>query len=457
MWSSSTPSAHNPMLIKRVAWWLCIGVALINLLIVTIVGLALVESRELQRSQASQTVEGLAAVMTEGLHGFIDKVELSLSALDDEITRQEAAGGIDPTVLNTFLTRLDTRLPGVIGHRVINAQGITEYAASNVINQRVSVADRDYFTTLRGDSNKKMMTISLPVLGRSSGKMVVAMAKRREALNREFNGIVVVLVPVDYFYRLISAINPGALGAVTLFNGLGIQVRYQPGVPMEMNIGRMTPSASLKKLIESERREAAYHARSGTDGVLRTFHFRKIPNSSLSLVVGLADEEYLAKWQKQAIQMGALALLFCAVTTGFAWAGYRGWRHYNVTISERTELLARSNADLEQFAYVASHDLQTPLRNVVRYAQLIEHRYKDQIDADANDFINFIVDGGKHMTRLINDLLDFSRVSQQPAAQEPISAGKAVTLALKNLEVDVGRAGAEVIVGELPMVIAEQT
>jgi signal transduction histidine kinase len=129
----------------------------------------------------------------------------------------------------------------------------------------------------------------------------------------------------------------------------------------------------------------------------------------------------------------------------------------NQELEAKTQTLEQSNADLEQFAYVASHDLQTPLRNIVRYAQLLEHRYKNQLDADADDFIGFVVDSGKHMTRLINDLLEFSRVSRQSEPLKPISAREAVAQALKNLDLELATTGAEVKVGDLPMVLADQT
>jgi len=126
-------------------------------------------------------------------------------------------------------------------------------------------------------------------------------------------------------------------------------------------------------------------------------------------------------------------------------------------LAGKTAELERSNADLEQFAYVASHDLQTPLRNIVSFAQLLEQRCRGRIDADADDFIRFIVDGGKQMTRLIADLLEYSRVTSQSAPLHAMAAGDAVSLALKNLKLDLDGAGAEVTVGDLPPVIAEQS
>ena len=126
-------------------------------------------------------------------------------------------------------------------------------------------------------------------------------------------------------------------------------------------------------------------------------------------------------------------------------------------LADKNRALERSNADLEQFAYVASHDLQTPLRNIVRYSQLLERRYRGRLDADADDFIGFIVDNGKQMTRLINDLLEFSRVSRQTGPSEAIAAGEAVALALNTLKDTIQEAGAEVAVGNLPMVLAEQS
>jgi signal transduction histidine kinase len=119
------------------------------------------------------------------------------------------------------------------------------------------------------------------------------------------------------------------------------------------------------------------------------------------------------------------------------------------------EELARSNRDLEQFAYVASHDLQEPLRMVALYTQLLAEKYRGKLDADADKYINYAVDGAVRMQKLVQDLLAFSRVGRQGTALGSTDCGVIVQAALLNLEATVKKSGAVVKHGQLPVLITD--
>jgi signal transduction histidine kinase len=121
-------------------------------------------------------------------------------------------------------------------------------------------------------------------------------------------------------------------------------------------------------------------------------------------------------------------------------------------LAAQAEELARSNTDLEQFAYVASHDLQEPLRKVTSFCQLLQRRYQGQLDERADQYIEFAVDGAKRMQALINDLLAFSRVGRTTEAFTEVACDDGLDRALRNLETAIDDAGAEVVRSPLPTV-----
>jgi signal transduction histidine kinase len=130
-------------------------------------------------------------------------------------------------------------------------------------------------------------------------------------------------------------------------------------------------------------------------------------------------------------------------------------RAANVTLDSRTQDLQRSNSELEQFAYVASHDLQEPLRKVASFCQLLQRRYSGQLDGRADQYIEFAVDGAKRMQVLINDLLAFSRVGRIVRERTPIPCASLLAQARTNLAEAIERTGATIEAGELPTVLAE--
>jgi signal transduction histidine kinase len=130
-------------------------------------------------------------------------------------------------------------------------------------------------------------------------------------------------------------------------------------------------------------------------------------------------------------------------------------REANIILQAHTAELQRSNAELEQFAYVASHDLQEPLRKVASFSQLLQRRYAGKLDARADQYIEFAVDGAKRMQALINDLLAYSRVGRSDREPTLVSSDAALTQARANLAEQIEETGATIETGHLPLVLAE--
>jgi light-regulated signal transduction histidine kinase (bacteriophytochrome) len=138
------------------------------------------------------------------------------------------------------------------------------------------------------------------------------------------------------------------------------------------------------------------------------------------------------------------------------------FRSRNAVIEYRDQLegtvkeLERSNYELQSFAYITSHDLQEPLRTIASFAQLLERRYKGQLDPDADEFIDFMVDGASRMKKMIQGLLDYSRVGTRGHEFREFKAETALSYALNNLGTAISEVNAEITSDPLPVVLADE-
>ena len=132
-----------------------------------------------------------------------------------------------------------------------------------------------------------------------------------------------------------------------------------------------------------------------------------------------------------------------------------GHKRVEEQLKQAIVALERSNAELQQFAYVTSHDLQEPLRMVASFTQLLARRYKGKLDKDADEFITYAVDGANRMQRLIQDLLTYSRVGTRGKPLEPIDSEVILDHALVNLRMATEDSGAVVTHNPMPPVMGD--
>jgi PAS domain S-box-containing protein len=132
-------------------------------------------------------------------------------------------------------------------------------------------------------------------------------------------------------------------------------------------------------------------------------------------------------------------------------------RRAEASLAATVRELERSNQELAQFAYVASHDLQEPLRMVTSYLQLLERRYTEQLDNDAHEFIGYAVGGARHMKELINDLLEYSRVGSRAEPLQPVDLEEVFRRALAHLAPSIEELGARVTRDPLPTALADDS
>ena len=228
-------------------------------------------------------------------------------------------------------------------------------------------------------------------------------------------------------------LNAGLLGADAPWLDQQLQ---QFGVARIASIADLPPEASAEKVLCQG------------DGIQSLVAVRIVYANSLLGLLSIESVRTETHWSERDItRLRIVAEIFASALEH---------RRSQDALVDRTRDLERSNADLEQFAYVASHDLQEPLRAVTSYGQLLSKRYDGQLDARANKYIGYIVDGGNRMQQLIQDLLNYSRVGKRVRTVQPIAGDQVLEKVLDNLAFAVTQATATITCAPLPQVMADE-
>ena len=342
--SALPPSAF----IKR----LFIGVMLINLFVIALVGLALNESRLQYEQRAAVSTENLSHALEQYIAGSVDKIDLALLAVADEVARQRAGGGINAKAMNAYISRVFTRLPFLNAIRMANAQGEIVCGADKeglASSHSANVADRDYFNRLRNDTDAGLV-ISKPVLARITGHWVILFARRLNKPDGSFDGAIWAAIELEHFNKTFAKLDVGRNGVVSFRDSdMALIARHPVLKGADDSVGQRNVSRELLEQVKTGITSGTYYTPTGSDNIARTVSFRKIGSYPLFIIVGLATGEYLVQWKKEVVKMSGLTALFVLIT------GMSSWMLYSDSTKRRLAEVAvrKSEAMLNEAQHVA--------------------------------------------------------------------------------------------------------
>jgi PAS domain S-box-containing protein len=314
----------------------------VALLFLGLAGFALWQSREQYEQRAQTTTQNLAFALAGDIADKADKIDLTVLAVADEVAKQLAGGEVDAPALNAFIARHHARLPVLDGLRVVNAQGENAYGIGITPGVRTSVADRAYFQRLRRDPQAGLV-ISEPVVGRVSKKWSLIFARRVNQPDGSFGGLVYGTITLEQFAKTFATIEVGALGSISLRDEkLTLIARYPTPPDLSQLVGVTNASPELQQAVQLRPEAGSYHTGRSFDQVARSYSYRQVAGCPLYVIVGLASEEYLAAWWRQAALEAVLVALFILGTILASWFIYRGW----VRRTRTAQALVRQEAAL---------------------------------------------------------------------------------------------------------------
>ena len=335
---------------------------------------------------------------------------------------------------------------------------------------RVAFKQPDWFTKVRQSGQIYLEEARLSP--ESEGMIAVGFSAPIYGPQGDFRGVVTTRVPVENLRAILEEEGKLPNGEETHD---WLLLDRQGAVIIEKNQTTSINSTLPAMELLSARRAAEDREQHGfveelhqrrqipvVTGFARTQGYSNFPGFSWTVLVRLDREHVHAPINRLMWTAAGVGLLLVAPLAGFGvWASWRLVRDNRDLALSRKALeesiaeLARSNADLQQFAYVASHDLKEPLRMVASYTQLLARRYKGKLDSDADEFIRYAVDGANRMQWLINDLLAYSRVTSQEQVFEEVDCTKVLEEVMSNLQLSIEESQAVVTHDPLPTVMAD--
>ncbi len=320
---------------------LSLGAMLAPLMFFALGAYALRQSHDQFEQRAELLTQNLTEALEHSLSANVEKIDMALNSIVDHIETQLADGGLETQRVAAQIRSQAARRPELDGVRVTDQRGLAIVGKGSDGAHRVNFADREWFTAQRDRADAGLF-MSPPLISKVSGQWVISFSRRYRTADGAFAGCVSAAVPLTYFRDRLQAINAGPHGEVILRDqNLGLLVRLpEPaGVDAEA-VGSQGVSPQLRAHVNSGNDRATYHAVSPTDGVERTFSFRRMSVVPLVVIVGAGSEDYLADWYAE---RRAVITVCVGIMLFYGAGGLVLWRlgAQNSQSRQRIELLAK--------------------------------------------------------------------------------------------------------------------
>ncbi len=307
---------------------------------------AMAEKRLAVVQKAEATTQNLAAVLDQNIAGSVEKIDLALQSLVDELQRQlRETGQLDAPQVNGMLATYKQRMAGLNGIRVCNAEGLVVLGSDVRPDQLQSWADRPFFAQLR-DQPAVGLYITQPLTGRVTGVQVVSFVRRINLPDGRFGGLVSAAVPVAHFNQLLAGLDLGRGGVAALRGAdFGLIARQPPSpVAAAGTVGSQVIPPELARAKALGQTQGNYTTRQTSDGTERTVSFRFLKDWPFTLVVGLAARDYLVDWQAERTATLFKLAGFALLTSLMGWMLWRAARRQRQE-AERSQALLRGASD----------------------------------------------------------------------------------------------------------------
>ncbi len=323
----------NPSLVKAKPFLrrLLVIFAVTNVAVFAIVWFSVQQNRQNYEEDARTAAENLSQLLSHNISDMVQRGDLGLLATADEIGRQASHGGISDRIINDFITRQHQRLPEFNSLRFADENGIIRYGTSVPSGSSISVADRDYFVRLRDDPNVGLM-ISKPVLGRIGGEWAIVLGRRVSKPDDTFGGVVYMGLRTSQLSSMFKELVVGPQGVVSLRAlDMGMVARFPLPAAPNGGIGNQTVSPDFREHLRLDPDHGSYIAPTGLDNINRTVSYRRMTTYPGYLIVGLATDDYLAKWRNEAKELALMAALFCLATLVMGVLIWKSWRRQELS------------------------------------------------------------------------------------------------------------------------------